>query len=238
MSEIPSEFHSAISRIDLKGLQTFQKAKRIAFDLAYGHRPGKGLSSDSGRALKFIYAGNAGVCSDYAQVYTGLCLASGILIREWGLCDDFVATKYGHSFSEVFSSEYDKWVFIDAYRSVYATRQGRTEPMSVIELIDLVTAHLADRIHFRYIVDERRPAGRPVADVFCNSENIFFLLSDYNVFRQDKALKWANVLPLPLLHFILLITGEYQRFHVYINHDNERVMKEKLRALRRYFLSA
>lgn len=237
MSEIPSEFRSAISLIDLKSLQTLEKAKRIAFDLAHGHRPGRGLSSDSCRALKLIYAEDAGMCSDYAQVYTGLCVASGVKVREWGVCDDLVQTKLGHSFNEVFSSEYDKWVFIDAYRSVYATRRGQNEPIGVIELIDLVTANLADRIHFRYITEERmQQVGRPLTDVYCNSENIFFLLSDYNVFRQDKALKWAKVLPLPLLHFILLIIGEYQRFHVYINHHNERVIKEKLTSLKRYFL--
>ena len=236
MSEIPTDFRSTISRIDLKGLQTFEKAKRIAFDLAHGHRTGRGLSADSCQSLKLIYAGLAGVCSDYAQVYTGLCVASGVKIREWGMCDDLVQTKCGHSFSEVFSTEYGKWVFIDSYGSIYATLRGQDDPLSVIELIDLMTANLGDEVHFRHIVEERRHQTRQtLAKIYYNPENIFFLSCDYNIFKQDKVLKWADILPLPFLHFILFIIGEYQRFHVYINQHNEVAMREKLTSLKKYF---
>lgn len=235
-SEIPSDFRATIAQIDLVGIQTFEKAKRIAFDLAHGRRTGRGLSVDSCQSLKLIYAEGAGTCSDYAQVFTGLCIASGIKIREWGMCDDLVRTKCAHSFSEVYSSEYGKWVFIDSYGSVYATYNGEDEPMGVIELIDLATANLADKIRFRYIVEERRPqASRTLDKIYRDSENIFFLLSDYNIFKQDKALKWGHLLPLPLLHFTLVIIGQYQKFYVYINHQNERAIKEKLASLTRYF---
>jgi hypothetical protein len=231
--EIPDDFCKFTSRLQIIGDKAFESAINIAFSLSRGHKRGRGLSCDSRTSLNLIHNGGAGVCSDYAQVFTGLCIAAGIKVREWGMCNDFVRINLGHSFNEVFSNEFGKWIFIDAYRSVFATCRGNEVPLGIREIIDLTTQNLYDQVHFHEIDQNHRGAGRfTLSDIYLNPDNIFFLLSNYNVFGQDKVLKWGNILPLPLLHILLLLHGKYQRFNIYTNDQSLEAMIGKLNSVK------
>ena len=198
---------------------------------------GDGLSCDSVTALQLVYSGQGGICSDVSQVFTGLCIAAGIQVREWGVCDDF-AGKRGHTFNEIYSSEYDKWVFLDAHKSLFATRRGSENPLSAAELIDLVTAGEQDKIEMIYVgrIENRDDFTSNVAMYYFNPKNVFFLIVDNNVFGQDLLLKRAERVPLAVLHALMLILGLYPRFAVYSNENTRRELTERLHIHKRALL--
>lgn len=196
------------------------------------------MGCDSGTALRLIYDSKAGVCSDYSQVYLGLCIAAGIKVREWGISEDFSIsqTSLGHTFNEIHSTEFNKWVFIDASRAIYATDKRTGVPLGVAEIVDLTTSALSDQIEFQYMDDDQR--GKEYlshADLYLNPSNIFFLFSNNCVFKQDKFLRWVSILPLPFLHILMLILGSYQRYFIYTNNYNRELMRCKFNLLKRSF---
>jgi len=174
-NEIPADFRRVVSRLRSGGGGTFEKAKKIAFDLSHGHRAGRGLSCDSVKALRVIYDGGGGICSDYSQVYLGLCIAAGIRAREWGVCDDLRTPSLGHTCNEVYSTEHDKWVFIDTFNSIYAEDRMEHLPLSVTEVVDSITALRPRQIEFQHIDAERiGQAVVPLTDLYLQPSNIFF----------------------------------------------------------------
>jgi hypothetical protein len=213
--------------------ESFASACRIAFDLSRGHRRGRGLSCDSVRALEEIYGGRGGTCSDYSQVYLGLCAAAGLRVREWGLCDDFRRPTFGHAFNEVYCAKLRQWAFVDPMDSVYAINRRTHLPLSVTELVDLTTARRTDEIEFCRIDDAwDGRGGRSPRAVYLNPGHLFFLMVNNRVFAQDAILRWAGICPLPLLHGTLLALGRYQRFRLYVNRENREATVRKLRAVR------
>lgn len=232
--KIPAEYRQVIARLELEGLTDFEKAKRIAFDLSYGHPRGAGLGCDSVTALHSIYHLGEGVCSDYAQVFTGLCLAADLKVREWGLCDDFVDIKIGHSFCEVWCKELQEWVFIDPSRSVYALDTLDGSLLSATRLIDLSTSGQKERVLLKQIDSTYKlPTGRIFGGIYHNGENIFFLLSQNAIFRQDPILS-LRFFPLIVRHGLLYLMGEYYRYEIYANSANRSLMEDKLRKLQNF----
>lgn len=230
-SSIPSEYLEIVSCLSLSPALTWGSALAIAFDLAQRCEPGNGLSCDSVKALKLIYSRNGGICSDVSQVFTGLCIAAGISVREWGVEEDFVAKK-GHAFNEVFASEYGKWVFLDAFKSLYARVDDSTSPLSVAELVDRVTTGHGDKIEMVYFgpADKRAECMANISHYYLNPANVFFLLSNNNVFGQDLLLRWAHVVPLAVLHALMLAVGIYPRFAIYTNDVTRQKLIERLQA--------
>ena len=236
-ADIPPAFQEAVSRLDLDADPDFADARKLAFDLSRGHRRGPGLGTTSTSALRKIYSGaRAGVCSDYTQVFLGLCRAAGVAVREWGMCASFSRSILGHSFAEVYSRKHAKWIFLDPMFSIYAVDAARG-PLSVAEIVDLIGAGSRDSIETRVIDADGYPGERrrTYFDRYFNSDHAFFLLSNNDVFRQDRFLRWIHVVPLPLLHFLMILAGSYQRFHVYTNPQNVRLMTRRVEELRRWF---
>ncbi len=233
-SQIPAEFLAIIARLDLSKERTFESAKSIAFDLSHGHARGAGLSCDSLTVLRSIYSGQAGVCSDYSQVYLGLCIAAGIIVREWGVIEDYPVRPnvLGHAFNEIYSTEMNKWVFIDSFRSIIAYDNRAGLPLSVAEMIDLATSGRADQIEFHYIdLNQKGQESCPHAALYLNPGNIFFLISNNQVFKQDKFLRLPHLLPLPVLHILMWGSGIYQNYLIYTNRHNSALMQRKYSSL-------
>ncbi len=236
---VPSTFSKKIRSLKLDPTDSFESAKEIAFDLSNGHKRGKGLGRDSPTVLDLIYNGDAGVCSDYSQVYLGLCTAAGIPAREWGVTEDLLPEKHtlGHAFNEIYSNRLRKWIFIDAYRSLYATDKTTGLPLSVTEIIDFTTAAVDYRIKFHYIDSSQRGLeSYPHECIYLNPRNVYFLLINNRIFEQDKFLARTSFLPLPASHILMFLAGKYQKYMIYTNHHNEKLMAHKLQALRESFL--
>lgn len=238
-TNVPREFSDAVSRMDLAGDDGFDDAKQIAFDLSRGHRRGPGLGARSVKTLQQIYAGAVGgVCSDYTQVFLGLCRAAGVAAREWGLCAAFESHVLGHAFAEVYSRRHGKWIFLDPFYSVYAVRRDGSSPLAVTEIVDLVSAGAAGEVAIEIIDDEGKPGVKRdnYLQRYFNPGHAFFLLTHNDVFRQDPFLRWTGIVPLPILHMVMLLSGNYQRFHVYTNGRNRDAMKGRIGELKSWLV--
>ena len=261
----PKAFHDVVKRLglgdggdhrigDARGM-SFDDVRRLAFDLSHGHPRGPGLGVTSTEALQAIYCsperGGAGVCSDYTQVFLGLCRAAGIPCREWGLTEAFDRRGVGHALTEVFVDVHEakdraaedlemaapgRWVLLDPYLSVYATRRGDDAPLSMAEAIDLTTAGRRDEIEVRAIDDGAASLERRTGYVarYFVPQHRFFVLSNNRVFRQDDWIGRLGFLPLPLVHGAMLVCGVYQRFHLYTNDRNRAQMAAEAARLRRF----
>lgn len=230
--QVPEAYRQVVARLQLDGLSDFEKARRIAYDLSYGHSRGSGLGYDSVSALHHIYHLGEGLCSDYAQVFIGLCLAANLKAREWGLCNDFVDLKIGHSYCEVWCQELREWVFVDPSRSLYAIDTLDESLLSVRRMVDLSTSGKETRILLKQIDASRTlPTGRIHGRIFHNGENVFFLLSRNAIFRQDRIMSW-RFCPLVIRHGLLYLLGEYYRYEIYANACNRSLMEEKLLKLK------
>ncbi len=234
--DVPGAFSKIVSGLELADDGSFDDIRKIAFDLSYGHRRGPGLGYESVTTLKRIYSEKAGVCSDYSQVFLGLCQAASITAREWGVCASFEGRGVGHTFAEVYLEQYGKWVFLDPLYSIYATHRGDSIPLAVTELVDLTTGGRADGIEIKIIEPDwpNQAKRHAYVDRYLKADHIFFLLSNNEVFKQDRFLRWSRAVPPPILHPIMILTGNYQRFHVYANSQNQELMARRVAELGRW----
>ncbi|MDA8016085.1 MAG: transglutaminase-like domain-containing protein [Thermoanaerobaculia bacterium] len=237
----PADFLDIVERLGpFDG--SFEDAKRLAFDLSRDHPRGPGLGISSVGALRAVYRakhhGGAGVCSDYTQIFLGLCRAAGIPCREWGLTSTLARRGIGHALTEVFVEDLGSWVLLDPYLSVFATTEGGETPLSMIEAIDLTTAGRRDSIEMRAIDDLAVPPDRRDGYVarYFEPGHLFFVLSNNDVFRQDRYLQRFGFLPLPARHLIMLVAGVYQRFHIYANEQNRRFLTAEVARSRRFLV--
>lgn len=233
---VPRDFMKKVSELKLAGDGRLDDVKKIAFDLSRGHLRGPGLGYHSVETLKRIYSEKAGVCSDYSQVFLGLCEAAGIKAREWGVCAGFEGRGVGHTFNEVYSEQFSKWVFLDPLFSIYAIRRSDGVPLAATELIDLATGGQVESFELKIIEPDwpNRAKREAYAERYLQPGHIFFLLGNNEVFKQDKFLRWSRVVPPPILHMIMILTASYQRYHVYANRQNGKLMAQRMDELRRW----
>ena len=137
-SKVPASFMEKIREFGLEGApHRFETALDLAQQLSRRTQHGRHLGTTSVEALRQVFSGPSGVCSDYAQVYLGLCTAAGIACREWGVSETLTGSGMGHTMSEIYCEHRGKWILIDAYRSTYVTN-GDGTPLSVTEIVDRV----------------------------------------------------------------------------------------------------
>jgi hypothetical protein len=224
---VPPLFRRIVRRLELAGNDTLESAKRIAMYLSHGHPRGRCLSTHSTAALKAIQQHCGGCCSDYAQVFVGLCAAAGVAAREWGLCDGFTTMNFGHCFNEVFSREHGKWVLIDPFLSLWAASDN--VPLGVTEVVDKVAAGRSGEIQFNLIDDGLQTlASRCIPEYYLGTGNLFFLTGNYNVFEEDRMLRTFGWLPTSLLHSALLLLGRYHQFWLYTNAVNRHRVEQEV----------
>jgi hypothetical protein len=212
---VPEVFTARVSGITRED-GTWDAARRISYALSRGHPRGPGMGVDSVRALAGIEAGGAGVCSDYSQVFLGLCRAAGVPAREWGLCEGFDGEGVGHTMAEVWANELGRWVFLDPFYSLYVVAEDG-ECLSMTELVDRTAAGNVEGLRLRDI-DPDGAAGerrQRYLERYFQGGRHFFLLTGNDVFRQDPFLRHAGWLPTPALHLLMICCGAYPRFQLY-----------------------
>ncbi len=231
-ADVPVLFAETARRFGLAGAPpSFETAFELARQLASRTQHGRHLGTTSVNALRRMCTGPAGVCSDYAQVYMGLCAAVGIACREWGVCERLTGTGMGHTMSEIWCETRRKWIVIDAYCSVFVEDEGT--PLAMTEIMDRVHGGLEARLHARPIDSTGcEPAFREhYVDRYFARNNIVFLLSHYDPFRQDRVIERVAKLPLPLCHAAMILAGVYQRFELYVG-GNEGSVRRHLMDIR------
>ena len=238
--KLPVEFGAIIEKMDMSKNSTFENAVKIAFELSNGHKRGYGMGIQSKIALKMIYESRAGVCSDYSQVFIGLCIAAGIKVREWGISEDFVmySPLAGHTFNEIYSTEYNKWIFIDPSRSIFATDIPTGVPLGICEIIESVSSKNCKQIKFNVIDDDYKTASRfSNEDMYLRKGMICYLLSNNCIIKQDEVIKKTRIFPLPLQHIITLIARKYYKYNVYINSNNAEIIHHRFNLMKKSLTS-
>jgi hypothetical protein len=88
-------------------------------------------------ADKMLTAGS-GFCVQYALTYLQCAVSLGYQARYCFANNDGAQRNYGHEFTEVWSDEYGKWVFMDPNQLVHHVNLRTKVPMSLLDLHDLL----------------------------------------------------------------------------------------------------
>jgi hypothetical protein len=235
-ASIPASFLKENANIDLSGKGSFQKAIAIASYMRATYAGGRGLGYPSAETLQITKDNMGGVCSDFSQLMINFCILNNIPVREWGVSERIYGS-FGHVFNEVYCDQLNKWVLIDAGKFLYFVHQQTKQPLSTIEYIDLLTAGNGDLVVpiniFTGLEDMAIKENTLVYKTYFNKNHVFFLVSNYNIRLFDKALRFHNTFPLPMLHFALISIGAYYKYHFYINEHNAAGTRAQLAAIGR-----
>ena len=131
----PPAIVAAVDRIernaDVAVASEFSIAKRIASHLVANKSGSGAIQSSVTDTYEQIVNRGVGYCADYSQVFSALALAMNIPVREWGIAWD--GFGMGHTFNEIFDTGINKWIFIDAYHSMYVVDRVSGRPLSALE---------------------------------------------------------------------------------------------------------
>lgn len=153
-----------------------QKAQQIGIYLRIQCKPGPAIGLSPEATLKKMLHGQGGVCSDFSEIFNLFCLLNDIKVREWGCIDKFYKTKYGHSFNEIYSSTFKKWIAIDIHKGILFTDQDGNY-LSVIELFKYLRA--GNPLVVQYYSDYRPPQPERLSLIYAAS-SIPFLIDNKN----------------------------------------------------------
>lgn len=191
-------------------LNDFEKAKKIAKWLRNNIKGGPGLGKSSENSLLKMIKGEGGVCSDFSQIYNNFCVINDIKVKEWGLkiLSDNPTIYGGHSFNEVYSKEFQKWILIDASKSIFFYHTNSKLPLSVFELIDLKSKNKEIRFfnfNKKFEVDKKR-----IKNLYLTPNSFPFLITNYCNKTYDYFLNKLGFLPESIIHgFVFLIGKSY-----------------------------
>ncbi|MDN5214378.1 transglutaminase-like domain-containing protein [Fulvivirgaceae bacterium BMA12] len=238
--KIPIEFREEIKRIGVKkGNSSFVAAKKIIRYMNKHYGKGRGLGYSTVEILRLLKNNGGGTCSDYSNIFTALCLALNIRVREWGLVGSLkyknTGKNLGHSFNEIYCHQWKKWILFDPFFGVYFESKDNKQPLGTTEVIDFHTRDTGRIRQVHFLSDRPMKVGRKAKIArYYLEKNIFFLLKGYNIFSQDRILRMHKKFPLPVLHFLLILCNRYHSYIIYLNSDNRHLVKRQLRQILKF----
>ena len=213
--DIPKDFQKINDIVfkDNKPSDDIEIVKQLCLWLQNNIKGGPGLSEPSDRALQIMLAGKGGVCSDMSQVFNNFCVINTIKVREWGSTRAPFNKEYGgHSFNEIYSEDYKKWILIDVSTNVLFYYDNDI-PLSVIELYQLVRAN--KEVHFKTFSTEKTLLEENIKRNYLNPNTIPFLICNYSNKTYDLLLKYSRpYIPIFVSHFMLYVVSKsyYYKF--------------------------
>ena len=168
----------------------------------------------SDEALKIMLDGNGGVCSDMAQIFNNFCVINDITVREWGSTrSPFDKTYGGHSFNEVYCSEFKKWVLIDVYYCVLFYSVHDAIPLSVIEVYQSIRN--GESLKFNTFNILKELDNDNIKNIYLHPDTTPFLICNYSNKVYDAFLRFTRpYIPVFISHFFVYLIGKsyYYRF--------------------------
>ena len=212
MPNIYFELNNLIFAKVKKDLSDVEKAQKIAVWLRNHVKGGPGLGNSSETALRKMINGEGGVCSDFSQVFNNFCVINDLKVKEWGLK---ILTKDpkitgGHSFNEVYSKEFQKWIIIDVAKSILFYNSNPSIPLSVFDLIHLKKENHEigfSKFNKKITVDSKR-----INDLYLISDSFPFLITNYSNKTYDYYLDKLEFLPESIIHGLLFLAGKSYAF--------------------------
>lgn len=166
----------------------WRAALELSDHLAEGPGIGGRIQSNTAETYKMILSEKAGYCADYRRAFSGLAHAARIPVRQWGMTfDDF--GEEGHAFSEIFSPQWNKWIFLDSYYSFYVEDPMTKVPLSVLELSRALRSGAPfERLHVVRITPERFTfdTDESALTYYQIGSRQMFLLMRNDVFTYDR----------------------------------------------------
>ncbi len=211
ISEIP-KIYFALNKLVFSKVKTeltdVEKAQRIAVWLRNHIKGGPGLGNSSETALRKMMNGEGGVCSDFSQVFNNFCVINNVKVKEWGLkiISKDPSILGGHSFNEVYSKEFKKWVLIDVTKSILFYNSSSNIPLSVLDLINLKKEkHEIRFVPFnkKIMIDAKR-----INDLYLIPGSFPFLITNYNNKIYDYYLNKLEFLPESFIHGLIYLRGK------------------------------
>lgn len=189
-------------------MDDFAKAQAIARFLRNNTHGGKGLSLSSGKTLEKMFAGEGGVCSDFSQVFNTFCLVNNIKVKEWSCVDRFYKSNFGHTFNEIYSSEHQKWIAIDAGCGIYFTNADGV-PLSVIELFKYLRS--GNKLQYVFFGDYIHPNADRIKGIYsCGA--MPFLIINYKNHETDYFLNKFDGIPSFIVNTMLIFRRKHFQF--------------------------
>jgi hypothetical protein len=201
-------------------LGDFEKAKKIAKWLNNNIKGGPGLGKSSEKALLKMIKGEGGVCSDFSQIFNNFCVINNVKVKEWGLkvisCNQKVSG--GHSFNEIYSQEFQKWILIDVSKSIYFYHTHPKLPLSAFELFDLKK----DNKTIKYFVFNKKmkPDSKRIKALYFVSESFPFVITNYCNKTYDFFLDKLFFLPVSMIHGLVFLCGKSYAFEFPEQNEN------------------
>ena len=150
-----------------------------------GKASGGMIAAETEDTYNEIMRNGKGYCADFTQVFNALAYALNLPVREWGMSFDEFSGD-GHAFNEVFSSTYDKWIFIDSFNGFYVT-DSQAVPLSFEEFRQQL---LASDDEFQIVKVDPRAFGfaseEMAADYYRRAAPRVFLWDRNDIFSYES----------------------------------------------------
>lgn len=211
MCDVPSIYYEMNSLIFAKidtELTDIEKAKTIAIWLRDNIKGGSGLSKSSEVVLTKMLNGEGGVCSDITQVFNNFCVINSLKVKEWGLkiVNEDETINGGHSFNEVYSTEFQKWILIDVSKSILFYNSNPNIPLSVFELITVKKEN--KEVSFISFNKNNNIDHKNTNNTYLISKSYPFLITNYYNKTYDYMLENLDFLPIFMIHGLLILAGK------------------------------
>ncbi len=211
LDAIPKLYFETNTKIILNPLQDeLDRALTIGAYLRNAIKGGAGIGLSSEKTLETMLAGQGGVCSDFSQIFNVFCFINDIRVKEWGIVDSMYNPKFGHSFNEIYSTKYQKWIAIDIHKSIIFEDKAQNSFFSTVDLFqDLRKGNPLYVKHFSNYVSikqERLP-------LVYSMHTIPFLIVNKEMATVDFYYnKYQNSLPILMINILLILLRKNQNF--------------------------
>lgn len=214
-SNIPRLFFEINSKIfsdEIKELPDFEKAKKISIWLRNNIKGGPGLGKSSTTALIKMMNGEGGICSDFSQIFSNFCVINDIKVKEWGLknLSNNSQISGGHSFNEIYCTEFQKWILIDPAKSILLYHSNISTPLSTLEYIQLKKEKkefiMVSLTKNEIIIDAN------ANEIYFCSNSSPFVITNYDNKTYDYFLDKLDFFPVSIIHGILILIGKSYTF--------------------------
>ncbi|HRA73848.1 MAG TPA: hypothetical protein PLB11_13620, partial [Flavobacterium sp.] len=116
----------------------------------------------------------------------------------------------GHSFNEVYCNEFQKWIMIDAAKSIFLYHSNKNIPLSTLEYIQLKEEN--KEIVIASIVTNEAIIDTNSNQIYLLSNSSPFVITNYDNKMYDYLFDKLDFFPESILHGILILIGKGYKF--------------------------
>jgi hypothetical protein len=208
---IPKLYFETNAKIKIDPLQDeLDQALTIGTFLRNTIKGGTGIGLSSSKTLEMMLAGQGGVCSDFSQIFNVFCFINGIKVKEWGIVDSMYNPKFGHSFNEIYSTKYQKWIAIDIHKSIVFEDKAQNSFFSTVDLFQ--DLRKGNRLHVKHFSNYQSKKQERLPMVYAMN-TIPFLIDNKAMATVDFYYnKYQNSLPILMINILLILLRKNQTF--------------------------